>query len=243
MTSIDQMARVRKLVLREAAAPGDKPALAGWLQRVCRTAARDLTAMGVGISIQSAESAPLPVASSHQKLQRVEELQFQLGEGPCIDAFARGRAVLVPDLRAAASTTWPGYAPAAHSLGVRAVFAFPLRVGAARLGAMDVYRDRSGDLTVETLISAMTFAEVAMEGLLTDVGAATPGAPDLFDDIDGNRFEVYQAHGMLMAQLGVGAELALIRLRAYAYAHDRRAVDVARDIIARRIILEENDQA
>ena len=242
MTSIDQLSRVRKLVMREGIAVGDKPALAGWLQRVCRTAARDLPAMGVGISIQSPGSAPLPVAASDHQLRRVEELQFELGEGPCIDAFARGRAVLVPDLSAAAST-WPGYVPAAHSLGVRAVFAFPLAVGAARLGAMDVYRDQHGDLTAETLITAMTFAEVAMEGLLTDAGAATPGAPDLFDDIDGNRFEVYQAQGMLMAQLDVSADQALIRLRAYAYAHERRAVDVARDIIARKLILEENDPA
>lgn len=243
MTSIDQLARVRKLVLRETTAAGDKPALAGWLQRVCRTAARDLPAMGVGISIQSAGSAPLPIASSHVQLQRVEELQFELGEGPCIDAFARGRAVLVPDLGAAAATTWPAYAPAAHFLGVRAVFAFPLAVGAARLGALDVYRDHAGALTAQTMVSAMTFAEVAMEGLLTDAGAGKPGAPDLFDDIDGNRFEVYQAQGMLMAQLGVGAEQALIRLRAYAYAHEQPAVDVARDIIARKIIIEGNDQA
>jgi GAF domain-containing protein len=236
MTSLDQVARVRKLIAREPAVQGDKPALAGWLQRVCRTAATDLPAMGVGISILSEGSAPLPVAASSEALVLVEELQFELGEGPCIDAYASRRPVLIPDLGAAAPT-WPGYVPAAHTHGVRAVFAFPLQVGAARLGAMDVYRDSQGGLSPDTLVRALTFAEVAMQRLL-DAGTGTEAATDLFDDIDGNRFEVYQAQGMLMAQLDVSAEQALMRLRAYAYAHERRAVDVARDIIARKITLE-----
>ena len=238
MTSVDQMTRVQKLILREGEADGDKPALAGWLQRVCRTAARDLPAMGVGISILSEGSSPLPVATSSAELVQVEELQFVLGEGPCIDAYASRRPVLVPDLSAAATTTWPSYAPAAHTLGVRAVFAFPLQVGAAQLGAMDVYRDTLGGMAPDTLSSALTFAEVAMQRLLLDAGTGTQAVADLFDDIDGNRFEVYQAQGMLMAQLGVSAEQALMRLRAHAFAHERRAVDVARDIIARKLVLE-----
>ena len=238
MTSLDQVARVQRLILSEAAAAGDKPALAGWLQRVCRTAARDLPAMGVGISILSEGSAPLPVATSSEALVPVEELQFVLGEGPCIDAYASRRPVLVPDLSAVTAIAWPGYAQAAHTLGVRAVFAFPLQVGAAQLGAMDVYRDHRGGLTPDALSNALTFAEVAMQRLMSDAGTGTHGVTDLFDDIDGNRFEVYQAQGMLMAQLGISAEQALIRLRAYAYSHEQSAVDVARDIIARRLTLE-----
>lgn len=238
MTSFDQTARVQRLILSEATAVGDKPALAGWLQRLCRTAARDLPAMGVGISILSEGSAPLSVATSSEALVPVEELQFVLGEGPCVDAYASRRPVLVPDLRAAAGTTWPGYAPAAHTHGIRAVFAFPLQVGAARLGAMDVYRDRRGGLTPDTLSRALTFADVTMQRLLLDSEAGTQGVADLFDDIDGNRFEVYQAQGMLMAQLGVSAEQALIRLRGHAFAHERRAIDVAHDIIARKLVLE-----
>ncbi len=239
MTSVDEMDHVRRLISHEAAAEGDKPAVDGWLQRVCRTAARDLPAMGVGISLQPVGGPPLPVAASSEPLSRVEELQFVLGEGPCIDAHALRRPVLVPDLGTAeAAAAWPGYAPAAHDRGVRAVFAFPMHRGAARLGAMNVYRDRAGGLSPETLSRALTFAEVALQRLLLDAGTGDHGPADLLDDIDGHRFEVYQAQGMLMARLGVSAEQALSRLRAHAYAQERGVLDVARDIIARRVELE-----
>jgi hypothetical protein len=233
----DQVARVRDLISQEPAADGDKPATIGWLQRVCRAAVRDLPATGVGVSILSKGSDPMTVAASSQASALVEELQFILGEGPCIDAYASRSPVLVPDLSATAVTTWPGYAPAAQDHGVRAVFAFPLQVGAARLGALDVYRDQTGSLSAETLTRALSFAEVAMHGLL-DAGAGAEDAADLMDDSAGNRLEVYQAQGMVMVQLGVSAEEALARLRAYAYVHERGLNDVASDVIARKLKLE-----
>ena len=239
MTSIDEMALVRRLISLEPTSVDDKPAVDGWLQRVCRTAARELSAMGVGISLQPQGSPPFPVAASSAALARVEELQFVLGEGPCIDAYALRRPVLVPDLGTTeAVTTWPGYTPAARDCGVRAVFAFPMQRGAARLGAMDVYRDHAGGVSPKMLFRALTFAEVALQQLMLHADTPGHGPVDLLDDLDGHRFEVYQAQGMLMAQLRVGAEQALSRLRAYSYAHERRVVDVARDIIARKIELE-----
>ncbi|MEO7352192.1 MAG: GAF and ANTAR domain-containing protein [Marmoricola sp.] len=204
---------------------------------MCRAAVRELPAMGVGVSLLSEGSDPMTVAASSEASALVEELQFALGEGPCIDAYASRSPVLVPDLSATATATWPGYAPAAHEHGVRAVFAFPLQVGAARLGAMDVYRDHTGSLSAQALSSALTFAEVALAGLL-DAGQGAEDVNDLIDDSDGNRFEVYQAQGMLMVQLGVKAGEALARLRAYAYAHDLRLTDVAHDVIERRVEME-----
>ena len=195
--------------------------------------------MGVGISLLPAGATPLPVAASSATFALVEELQFVLGEGPCIDSHALRRPVLVPDLAAAEVTaSWPVYAPAARSHGVRAVFAFPMQAGAARLGALDVYRDHPGGLSPDTLARALTFAEVTMQRLLLDADAGERGAEEVLDDLDGHRFEVYQAQGMVMAQLGVGAEQALIRLRAFAYANEQRVIDVARDVIGRKIELE-----
>jgi hypothetical protein len=236
MMSFEQSVRVRELISQEPPAEEDKPAVAGWLQRVCRAAGRELPAMGVGISLLSKGSDPLPVAASNEMSVLVEELQFVMGEGPCIDAYASRSPVLVPDLAATATTTWPGYAPAAHLHGVRAVFAFPLQIGAARLGALDIYREHTGNLTYTALSGALTFAEVAMQGLL-DGGTGNSGS-DLFDDLQGNRFEVYQAQGMIMAQLDISAGEALMRLRAHAYARELRAIDVARDVLARKLTLE-----
>lgn len=238
MTAIDdELARVRELISQEGRLEGDRPAVTGWLQRLCRAAVRDLPAMGVGVSLLAEGTEPVNVAASDEASVLVEELQFAMGEGPCVDAYAWRTPVLVPDLDVTAITTWPGYAPAAHQHGVRAVFAFPLQIGAARFGAMDVYRNRPGSLSPTTLSSALTFAEAAVRELL-DAGQRPEGAADLIEDSDGVPYEVYQAQGMVMFQLRVSAGEALARLRAFAYAHDLRLKDVARDIIERRVTME-----
>ena len=230
-------AQVRQLVARESRVHDDKPAVVGWLQRMCRAAARELPATGVGVSVLSDGGDLMTAAASGPTSVLVEELQFTLGEGPCITAYESRNPVLVPDLSALADTTWPGYAPAAHQHGVRAVFAFPLLVGGARLGALDVYRDHTGQLSQPAMSRALTFADVAMQRLL-EAGQYVGGVSALFADGPGTRLEVYQAQGMVMIQLGVGPEEALARLRAYAYAHERRLSDVADDIIRREIVME-----
>lgn len=233
----DEAAWVRELISQEPVLNGDKPAVTGWLERMCRAATRELPAMGVGISLLPQGRDPLTVAASSEASVLIEELQFAMAEGPCIEAYSSRRPVLVPDLIAAGSTTWPGYAPAALAHGVRAVFAFPLQIGAARLGALDVYRDHTGGLDARTLSRALTFTEIAMQELL-DAGQRPEDAVDSIDDSAGNAFEVYQAQGMTMFQLGVSAGEAMARLRAYAYSHDERLGDVAQDVLARKLRLE-----
>jgi hypothetical protein len=150
--------------------------------------------------------------------------------------------VLVPNLGEAASTIWLGYGPAAHDHGLRAVFAFPLQVGVARLGAMDVYRDQPASLSAWALSRALTYADVALQTLL-DAHRDVADAELPWTDGDDSRFEVYQAQGMVMVmvQLGLGPAEALLRLRAHAYTHDRRLRDVANDVVSRRVILEPDD--
>ena len=160
------------------------------MQRLCRAAARALPATGVGISLIAEPGSQVTVAASGYPTEQLEEIQFALGEGPCLDAHATRRPVLNSDVMVAGDR-WPGYAGAVGELGVRAVFAFPLQVGAARMGAMDVYRSEVGGLSEEALAKAFTFAEVATSDLLdTQLG---PGDRDeiLRDAVD-NRYEVYR---------------------------------------------------
>lgn len=242
MSAADRAAEVRALVGREADRVEDRPLVAGWLQKMCRAAARDLPASGVGVSLLSEAGDVMTAAASGARSVLVEELQFTFGEGPCIAAFGSGAPVLVPDLSATVSTTWPAYAPAAYEHGVRSVFAFPLQLGSARLGAMDVYRDDVGDLSSVALERALTFAEITMENLL-EAGASDRTVAALLDGPPGVRFEVYQAQGMVMVQLGVTAEDALARMRAHAFLHGRRIVDVAQDVLSRRLVMERDDSA
>jgi hypothetical protein len=231
--------RVWALIEAERVDPGDKPDVVGWMQRLCRAAARTLPASGVGISVMSTDGQPATVAASDAHSATVEDLQFTLGEGPCIDAYSTGRPVFAPDLTVAARVRWPGYAPAAQEHGVQAAFSFPLQIGAARLGALDIYQDEPGSPSRETIVEALTFADAAMTGLLnaqqrSNEGDGTPALDDALD----NRFELYQAQGMVAVQLGIQLHEAMIRIRAHAYAQNRPLSDVADDIVARRIALE-----
>jgi hypothetical protein len=144
--------------------------------------------------------------------------------------------VLVPDLSDEPTGRWPGYTPAAREAGVRAVFAFPLQVGAGRLGVLDVFRTRPGPLAADELRQALTFAEVAVTTLLDGQSAAPAGraAAGLERAMD-SRAELFQAQGMVMVQLGIPITDALARMRAFAYAENRPLADVARDIVARRL--------
>ncbi|GIH03596.1 GAF domain-containing protein [Rhizocola hellebori] len=174
-------------------------------------------------------------AATDPATERLEELQLTLGEGPCIDAYATRRPVLIPDL-IAATTRWPIYVPAVYASGVRAVFAFPLQIGAARLGMLDLFRTETGMLSADELTLALTFAEVAVATLLDGHDHSPVGdTGGWLDDPLGSRAELFQAQGMVMVQLGSNLAEAMARMRAYAYAHDRRLGDVALDVVARRL--------
>ena len=113
--------------------------------RLCRAAAELLRMDGVAIVLRGDDGGGSIFGRSDDVVGRLEDLQFTLGEGPGIDAHTSGRAVFEPHL--AESTLWPVFAPAAEEVGMLACFAFPLSVGAIRLGALDLYRGRSGSLT------------------------------------------------------------------------------------------------
>jgi hypothetical protein len=189
---------------------------------------------GAGLSLMTDDGVRGVAAASDPASERIDELQFSLGEGPCMDAFTSRRPVLEPDLDTGGKSRWPIYAAAVHAEGVRAAFAFPLQVGAARLGVLDLYRTASGSLTTEELAQALTFADVATSMLLDGQEQAMPGAAaEGLAEVLEYRLELYQAQGMVMVQMGISLVEALAVLRAYAYSHERDLGDVARDVVTR----------
>lgn len=188
------------------------------------------------------------VYATNPVAERLEDLQFELGEGPGADAFRDRRPVLVSDLddpTQQAADRWPVFTPAALGTGARSVFAYPLLLGAAEIGLLGMYRDeplvleRSEHARMVRLADAAMFALVGLvqDAALPDVDDPLD-APDLFGDAEFFRAEVYQAAGMVMVQLGVSIEEAVTRLRAYAFAHDRPLADVASEIVGRTLRLE-----
>jgi GAF domain-containing protein len=208
----------------------------GLLRRVCGAAVQALSASGAGVNMMTDDGIRGVCAASDPGYERLEELQFTLGEGPCRDAYSSRRPVLVPDLADDAMTRWPVYASTVHETGVRAVFAFPLQIGAARLGVLDVFRDQAGPLTSGELRQAVLLADVTVAALLDqhEQNGTDASLNDLDEAVE-DRAELFQAQGMVMVQLGISIGEAMARMRAYAYAENRRLSEVARDIVARRL--------
>ena len=117
-----------------------------------------------GVSLISPGTRPHYIAASNASALRYERLQSGLGEGPCLLAFESGEAVAVPDLRV--EDRFPRFSAEALSAGLLAVFTFPLSHGHDPLGALDLYRDMAGPLSVESLEIAQTLADVASAYLL-----------------------------------------------------------------------------
>jgi hypothetical protein len=194
---------------------------------------------GAGVSVMVSPTVRETMHSTDVVAGNLEELQLTLGQGPCVDTFTHGGPVLAVDLNTPEFLArWPAFTPAALGSGARAVFAFPLQVGAIRLGALDLYRNRPGGLSPHELADALTFAETVGMLLLDGAAGMQPDTAELTwqrDDPTAHEAQVHQATGMIIAQLGVPAETAFARLRAYAYAHDRALGDVARDVVQRRL--------
>jgi GAF domain-containing protein len=189
---------------------------------------------GAGVMLMSGDEPWGSVCTTDDRSALIEDLQYQLGEGPCVDAFHRDRPVLEPDLAAPATVRWVAFAAPVVAAGVRAVFGFPLRVGAVRLGALNLYRDRPGPLTDDQHADALVLAEV---GALWVLAVQAGAAPDeLAAELEAGAMPplvVHQAAGMVAVQLGVSVAQALVRLRAYAFASGRPLADIAADVAAR----------
>ena len=211
---------------------GGHDGVAGLLHGLCRNLTSTLGVMGAAVNLMSAAGSDGVAAASDDRCRDVDELQFTTGEGPCHEAFAARRPVLTPDLRRAAVREWPGYAPAAMSSGVGAVFAFPMHVGSAGFGVLDVYAAQPGSLGTEQMNMALMYTQIATEIMLdgdltTAEGDLDPGLSTALD----YRAEIHQAQGMVVVDLDVGAAEALARMRAHAFAQNRPLIDLAHDII------------
>ncbi len=213
--------------------------LAGLPQRLVSECARVLPVTGVGLVLMTESGPAGTVAVTDETAGTMEELQFTLGEGPCVESSATGRPVLQPDLARTGPARWPGFCAGALEAGICAIFALPLRVGAIRLGVLDLYRDTAGELTGGELADALSFADAATSVLLHLHAHGGAGGAELksFPVIE-DRAEVHQAAGMVSVQAGVSLGEAMVLVRARAFASERPVLDLARDVLARVVTFD-----
>jgi ANTAR domain/GAF domain len=212
-------------------------------ERICHACVEGLEVDGAAISLMTASDLRETLYASDATVDLLEDLQFSLGEGPCMDAASSGRPVLVPDLNDPAQTRrWPIYAAAVvDQARVGAVFALPLQWGTISLGVLDLYRRAPGSLSAPQVRDAISAADAAALMLL---GVRTDPDPDPDPDAEGDavwdrswskRAEICQATGMVVAQLGISPTDAFARLRAHAFSQGVQLGDVAHDVVARRL--------
>jgi hypothetical protein len=174
------------------------------------------------------------LAASDRQAARLDELQFDLGEGPCWDAMRSAQQVLAPDIRRADRSPWPALSKALQSEQVSSVFAFPLVVGPLRFGAIDLYSAEPFRLSGSQAEQAGAMATVVSRHVLQRAIASIGGG---YEE-PGNAFSrrlIHQASGMVLAQIDVSADDARLVIQGQAFSAGRSMMQVAQDILDGRL--------
>lgn len=203
--------------------------------RICRSCTQLAGVSGTVITRVSGDGHVV-VWGAGASARRVGDAQASVGQGPAIDAFTTRAPVLAPS-REAVTLRWPRLVDVLAPVVVQAVFCFPLQVGAARLGALGLYRDTPGPLTGDELANSLVCADLAIEALLAgpDHAFGTAGWESA-----GTHARVAEATGRVMVQLRVSATVALTRLCAHAGATGVPVAQVADQVNRDRLRLPED---
>jgi hypothetical protein len=176
------------------------------------------------------------VSATDRSAAWLDELQFDLGEGPCWDALRLAAPVKETDLRGERGPArWPGFGRAVQDREIASIFAFPLTVGSLRFGAVDLYSHVPLDLDGVQTRHASALASAIARRVLRDSITATEfrdeGSLSPF-----SRRQVHQATGMVLAQLDIDADDALLLLQSRAFATESSVMSVADDVLAGRVV-------
>ena len=221
-------------VSREMAGGDQDPA-----RSLCAASAAIVGVAGAGVVLMSQGQALGSVCVSDAQTAAIEDVQYSLGEGPCLDAFRSHAPVLVPDLTTLEASRWTGFRVGALEAGACAAFGFPLLVGTTCIGALDLYHNEAGVLTDEQFADAEAVAHVATRTVLSWQAVAEEGSlAGQLEQVPLHRAAVHQAAGMVSVQASVSIDDALALLRAHAFAEGRTVAGAAADIVAGHLRIE-----
>jgi PAS domain S-box-containing protein len=220
------------LTAAPSAAP-DWDTLAEALHRVVRTAVPLLRADGAGLMLADADGTLHVVTGSDQDEQAFERAERDLGEGPCIDAFASGEVVRTSDLRA--DPRWPRLGPTARTNQIRGVLAAPVLHDGQAVGTCNAYTTAPRAWTDYDVEAIRAYAAMLSQliGSATDARHKGELAAQLQFALE-SRVLIEQAKGVLMERHGLDDQAAFTRLRRQARSSSRKLTEVAREIISAR---------
>jgi hypothetical protein len=200
---------------------------------LCLACVEVLGVTGAGLVLMSGGRSLDFVGVSDPVSEAIEQMEYTLGEGPCVSAFRTKVPVFDADLVDETPDRWPEFRRGALAVGVRAAFGFPLLIDRICIGALNLYHDRPGALTDDQVADALVVAQFASRSVMAWQADAPPGTVAWqLEQIPNHRVEVHQATGRISVQVGVSLADALVVLRAYSFSHDRRIGDVAAEVAA-----------
>ena len=225
---------------------------------ICNTAARLTGADGAALAVLTPTRGVRElVYATDAMAQQLDEVQFTMGEGPCLDAYYEDRPQLYAQLDDKTLDRWPAFSAELVGLNVAALFAFPVPGQHRPMGVLELYRRTAGALSDGAHRSAQlcaaalqrtlesnwaqhlqhsTTEEAAIEAAALSGSGAANGDPF-------TRQQVYVAAGMIAVQLEISTSAALDRLRAYAFSHHASVTAVAADVVARRLSFRHLDDS
>ncbi|TCC37666.1 ANTAR domain-containing protein [Kribbella speibonae] len=234
----DRSARVWGAIRAVADGDGTAPSL----QHAVSACVQALSATGAGLAMTRNGDLLEPLLSTAPEMGELDELQFELGEGPSGDAVAAGTPVFEADLAGVeAGRRWPAFAAAGADRGVRGAFAFPVAAGAAKIGILTVYRKEPGSLRDSQVLDALVFADAIFVLALDHRQGVSADLDEVIEiAFTARRAEVHQAAGRLASQHGISVTDALARLRAHAYTDGVSLHHVATDVMEGRLQLDQD---
>jgi GAF domain-containing protein len=206
---------------------------------LCAAFVDDLGVSGASISVVSYGGRQSTICSSDATMARAETLQFELGEGPHWDALSSREPVIASDLNAATEQRWPLLVDGVRGLGIQSIFAFPMLMGAALVGVVDLYSLTPRTVDKEFIAKASLHAgRVAMGAVQRALHSATDSASEETPMAPALRREVHQATGMIIAQLDISATAAFARLQGHAFVTERPIDHIAHDVVMGRLAFD-----
>jgi hypothetical protein len=211
------------------------------VEQLCRSCAHSAAVDGGSVALVSTQGSRVVLAATDGLGSDIENAQITLGEGPYVDAATSLAPVLVPDLSdpgAESNHRWPFFAKQAETLGVGALFAFPIRVGTLSFGTLGLYREEPGPLATPELSGVLEALDELGRTLLdletwADDQHGSPDA-DSTTGITIGTAQLHQAAGMVMIQLDVTILEAMALLRAAAFTEGIHVTSIANQIVKRR---------
>ena len=169
-----------------------------------------------GVMLASPSGHLQPVASSTERIRMLELFELQNQDGPCLDAFRTGETVTAPNLEEDRDR-WPNFATEALQVGFRAAHSIPMRLRDVTIGAINLLRINTGDLTDEDTRLARALADIATIGVIHErtISRSSTTTAALQHALT-SRIRIEQAKGVLAERAGISIDDAFELLRGHA---------------------------